>query len=117
VEHGTPRRVPRRVVDRWYDDYDRETRWAIIRLYRATSNPSGLGYELVRALRPLDRPALVIWGRHDRYLPLWLAERQREAFPSARVVVLADSGHFPLADDPAGVQNALLPFVREHLVG
>jgi len=76
-----------------------------------------LGYDLARALRPLDRPALVIWGSHDRYLPLWLAERQREAFPSASVVVLADSGHFPFADDPAGVQNALLPFVREHLVG
>jgi len=117
VQYGCPRRLPRHVVDRWYDDHDWRTRRAILKLYRATGDPSRLGYEQASALRPLGRPALVIWGAHDRYLPLWLAERQRAAFPGARVVVLADSGHFPLADDPAGVQNALLPFVREHLVG
>jgi pimeloyl-ACP methyl ester carboxylesterase len=117
VERDTPRRVPQQFVDRWYGDYDWRTRRAILRLYRATSDPSGLGYDLARVLRLLDRPALVIWGRHDRYLPLWMAERQREAFPSARVVVLDDSGHFPFADDPAGVQNALLPFVRQQLAG
>ncbi len=28
------------------------------------------GQRLAAALRPLDRPALVLWGRHDPYLPV-----------------------------------------------
>jgi pimeloyl-ACP methyl ester carboxylesterase len=115
VQHGSPSKIPRHIVDRWYDNYDWRTRRAILRLYRATGDPSGMGYAQAKALRPLDRPALVIWGKHDRYLPLWLAERQRDAFPSAHVLVLEDSGHFPFADDPSAVADAMLPFVREHM--
>ena len=117
ARYRSPRGLPWRFVDRMYDDYDRGTRRAILKLYRATGDPSGLGYALAAALRPLDRPALVVWGRHDPYLPLRLAERQREAFPSARVVVLEHSGHFPFADDPSGLRDALLPFLRQHLAG
>ena len=38
-----------------------------------------------RALAPLDRPALVLWGAHDPHLRVEHAERQREAFPHAEV--------------------------------
>jgi pimeloyl-ACP methyl ester carboxylesterase len=115
VQYGNPRRLPRRFVDRMYDDYDRGTRRAILRLYRATDDPSRLGHDLAADLRPLRRPALVIWGKRDPYLPAWLAERQRDAFPDARVVFLGNSGHWPFVDDVAGVRKALLPFVREQL--
>jgi pimeloyl-ACP methyl ester carboxylesterase len=70
---------------------------------------------LGRALRPLDRPALVVWGRHDPYLPVGLAERQREAFPRARVEILDGSGHWPFADDPDRVAKLVVPFLREQL--
>jgi hypothetical protein len=50
---------------------------------------------LSAALRPLDRPALVVWGRKDPYLPVEQAERQRETFPRARVVVLRGWGNLP----------------------
>jgi pimeloyl-ACP methyl ester carboxylesterase len=115
VRRTIPPRLPRRVVDRWFDDYDWGTRRAILRLYRATDDPSRLGYEHASDLRPLARPALVIWGARDRYLPLWLAERQRDAFPTARIVVLNQSGHFPFIDAPTAVQDAMVPFIREHL--
>lgn len=110
------RRLPQAFVDRMYDDYDWRTRRAILRLYRATE-PSAVGYAQARALRQLGRPALVIWGRQDRYMPLWLAERQRDAFPTARIVMLENSGHFPFADNPGGVCDAILPFLHEHVSG
>jgi pimeloyl-ACP methyl ester carboxylesterase len=114
VQAHCPRRVPPGYVDRWYREYDRATRRAILKLYRAT-DPSAVAHVQARALRVLDRPALVIWGKQDPYLPVWLAERQRDAFPSAQIAVLVNSGHFPFADDPGGVRDALLPFVRQQL--
>ncbi len=65
LRHGNPRRLPRAFVDRMYADLDRGTKRAILALYRATDDPAGDSVRLGAALRPLDRPTLVIWGRHD----------------------------------------------------
>ncbi|HZU61712.1 MAG TPA: alpha/beta fold hydrolase, partial [Solirubrobacteraceae bacterium] len=112
LRHGNPRGLPRAFVDRMYDDMDAGTSRAILRLYRSTNDPSGAGRRQAEALAPLDRPALVIWGAHDPYLPVALAERQREAFPSAQVEILPDSGHWPFADDPEAVGRLAEPFLR-----
>jgi pimeloyl-ACP methyl ester carboxylesterase len=71
-----------------------------------------VGRRHANALRPLDRPALVIWGAHDPYIPVAWAARQREAFPSAEIAVLDDSGHWPFADDPEAVGRLVEPFLR-----
>jgi len=113
-KHGNPRGLPREFVAQMFDDYDRGTRRAVLKLYRATSDP-GRMEEMAQALRPLARPALVVWGKHDPYIPVRYAERQREVFPSAKVVVLERSGHWPFADDPDAVAQAVLPFLREQL--
>jgi pimeloyl-ACP methyl ester carboxylesterase len=115
AQYRNPPRLPRQFLDRMFDDYDRGTRRAILKLYRATDDPSQLSYELAQALRPLQRPALVIWGTRDPYLPVWLAERQRAAFPAARMILLENSGHWPMVDNAPRVRTALLPFVREQL--
>ncbi len=112
LRHGNPRGLPRAFVDRMYDDTDAGTSRAILRLYRATADPAGMGRRQADALRPLDRPALVLWGAHDPYLPVALAHRQREAFPSAEIEILPDSGHWPFADDPDAVGRVVEPFLR-----
>jgi pimeloyl-ACP methyl ester carboxylesterase len=113
LRHGNPRGLPPAFVDRMYDDFDTGTRRAVLRLYRAT-DPRGFA-ALGPPLRRLHRPALVVWGAHDPYLPVAYASRQREVFPDARVVVLDGSGHWPFADDPAAVAAAVIPFLREQL--
>ena len=42
-------------------------------------------------------------------------ERQREAFPSAEIAILEDSGHWPFADDPDGVGRHVEPFLSATL--
>lgn len=110
---GNPRGLPRAFVDRMYDDFDAGTKRAILKLYRATSDIDGFSKRLHDALRPLDLPALVVWGLADIYLPGRYARAQLETFPRARIVELGDSGHFPYADNPEAVAAALLPFLRE----
>jgi pimeloyl-ACP methyl ester carboxylesterase len=112
---GNPRGLPRAFVDRMYDDFDRPTRRAVLDLYRSVS-PTNAEAQIA-ALRLLDRPALVLWGADDPYLPARFAERQRDAFPSAEVVVLRDSGHWPFVDAAGAVAERLAAFladVREH---
>jgi pimeloyl-ACP methyl ester carboxylesterase len=97
-----------------YDDMDGDTKRAILALYRATDDPGGEPARMLSAaLRPLDRPVLVVWGSNDPYIPVEQAERQRETFPSARVVVLDRSGHWPFVDDLEGVADPVLEFLRE----
>jgi pimeloyl-ACP methyl ester carboxylesterase len=115
LKHGNPRGLPRPFMDRMYDDLDGGTRRAILRLYRATRHVADLGRRQADALRGLDRPVLVLWGEHDPYLPLALAERQREVFPNMQLGVLEHSGHWPFADDPEGVAERVVPFLRLHL--
>jgi pimeloyl-ACP methyl ester carboxylesterase len=112
VHGGNPRGLPRAFLDRLYDDADAGTKRAVLRMYRATGDPSAIGRRHADVLRPLDRPALVIWGAHDPYLPVALAPRQHEAFPSAEIEILDDSGHWPYADNPEAVGRLVEPFLQ-----
>jgi pimeloyl-ACP methyl ester carboxylesterase len=111
LNRNEPRGLPRDFVEAMYDHYDRRTRKAVLALYRDTDDPGSAAPELTKLLAPRDIPALVVWGEHDAYLPSSYAERQREAFPSADVHVLAASGHWPFADAPETVERLLAKFL------
>jgi pimeloyl-ACP methyl ester carboxylesterase len=109
-------RLTRDQVDRIYDaSRSWATKRAVRKLYRAT--PAASLADPAAALRPLDRPALVIWGAKDAYLPLEQAERQRQAFPSAQVELLDGHGHWVMLEAPARVASLVIPFLRRQLQG
>jgi pimeloyl-ACP methyl ester carboxylesterase len=115
MQKSSPRGLPPEFVDKMYDDYDRETRRTVLKLYRATPDPGATAQELGPALAALHKPALVVWGGKDPYITADFAERQREFFDVDRVVLLADSGHWPFQDDPQGVAGPVLAYLREQL--
>lgn len=116
LKHGNPRGLPDWYIDRVHAALsDRRTQRAVLRLYRASDHPGRSAEVLAAALRPLRLPALVVWGKHDPYLPMRLAHRQREVFPDAAVVILDDSGHWPFIDDPHAVTRAVVPFLRSQV--
>lgn len=112
LNRNEPRGLPREFVDGMYDHYDRRTRRAVLKLYRATPDPGGMSENLIGLLAPRDIPALVVWGEHDAYLPSSYAAEQRRAFPSADVHVLPASGHWPFADAPETVERLLVEFLQ-----
>lgn len=107
-----PRGLPTDFVDQMYDNIDRRTKAAVLRLYRDAKKIGKTSKRLVAPLAEADIAALVIWGEGDSYLPTSLATRQKEAFPSAEVHLLPDSGHWPFIDDPATVTRLLTEFLR-----
>ncbi len=114
VKRGGGRPVPREAIDRMWHDYDRGTRNAVLKLYRATP-PKKVVPASEEFFAELDRPALVVWGRRDAYIPVRFAEAHRRAFPHARYVYLDRSGHWPYLDDPGRVAEAVLPFLRQQI--
>ncbi|MEX1219187.1 MAG: alpha/beta hydrolase [Solirubrobacterales bacterium] len=112
ISSPEPRGLPAAFIDEMYDNLDRRTRSAVLRLYRDQKKIGKTSKLLVPALAAADIPALVIWGGGDTYLPVPLAERQKEAFPSASVHVLPGSGHWPFIDDPTTVARLLMEFLR-----
>ncbi|MDL9948262.1 alpha/beta hydrolase [Gordonia sp. ABSL11-1] len=104
--------VPRATVRGWKAEFDRGQRRALHRMYKA--NPVDVGAPFIEPLSRLSRPALVIWGGHDKFVPVGKAD-QRVAFPEAKVVILPASGHYPHLDDPESVRAHVIPFLRQHL--
>jgi len=114
---ANPKGLPLEFVDKMYDDYDRETRRTVLRLYRATPDPGATAQELGPPLAALRKPALVVWGAKDPYITADFAERQREFFDVERVVLLPESGHWPFQDDPQGVAEPVLAYLSERIGG
>jgi pimeloyl-ACP methyl ester carboxylesterase len=115
MRDGQDRRpLPPSFVDRLYDDLDRATRCTVIKVYRGAgaAQVNAWGRAQAKVLSARRRPALIVWGGRDPYLPVSMAARQREVFPGAALRVFGDSGHWPFADDPARTASVLLPFVR-----
>jgi pimeloyl-ACP methyl ester carboxylesterase len=106
-----PKGLPEEFMDRMYDQYDRRTKKAVLKLYRSADDPGAAASEFSAWMAPKDIPALVIWGQGDAYLPSGYAARQREAFPSAEVHVLPGSGHWPFVDAADAVRELLLGFL------
>lgn len=115
IKLGNPQ-LPDDFVDAMYDDYDEGTRRAVLSLYRATPDVGAVTVALSERLQPLQRPALVIWGRHDPYIDATYATRQAGTFAVKDVVVLA-GGHWPFAEDPQAVLNEMIPFLRARIGG
>jgi pimeloyl-ACP methyl ester carboxylesterase len=116
LRHGNPRGLPLDVMRRMYRDYrNPAVQLAVLRLYRATDELAVSSVRLQCRLRALDRPALVVWGARDPYISVHYAHAQRQTFPNAEIVVLPDSGHWPMIDDPVAVEQPVLRFLRSQL--
>lgn len=67
--------------------------------------------EPVSALRALDLPCLVLWGKRDRFFPFKVARRLQRDLPDARLVGIDDAGHFLQEEQPDAITRALLAFL------
>lgn len=112
INNGQQRPLPQTFVDRMYAEYDRPTRCAILSTYRSVDDVDAYARRQAAILRRRARPALVIWGAHDPYLPTELAYRQRDVFPGAKVHVFDDAAHWPFVDDPDRTAKLVVPFLR-----
>jgi pimeloyl-ACP methyl ester carboxylesterase len=63
------------------------------------------------ALQDIKAPTLIIWKRHDPYLPLALARRAETMIPGASLAVIPGYGHAPHAENSEAFSTLLLDFL------
>ncbi len=61
--------------------------------------------------RDIDVPTLLLWGSHDRVVPLAVARRLAREIPRARVKIVRRCGHLPAEEWPDATAAELLAFV------
>lgn len=114
IQAHNPRPLPEEMLQRDYDLYDRATRCAILKGYRA-SDPAAFARRHAEVLRPYDKPALAIFGDRDPFVHVHNAATVRDTFPSAAVHVFRESGHWPFVDEEDRTVRLVRRFLRRSL--
>jgi pimeloyl-ACP methyl ester carboxylesterase len=102
----------RRVPAGWSADQDRLSRrpdflWNSLHVLRAVVDRSGQREVLRDRLPELATPTLIVWGEHDRVIPLAHARDAIGRPRRGRLVVIPDCGHLPQVERPELFLEAL----------
>lgn len=72
-----------------------------------------LNADISPRLGAITAPTLVVWGQHDRLLPLEMGRQIQSRIPDARLAVIAGAGHNPMWERPAAFNKAVLNFLED----
>jgi Predicted hydrolases or acyltransferases (alpha/beta hydrolase superfamily) len=103
------RAAPAGFVEGFWPLWDRDTRRAVLRLYRS-AGPDELAAAGLR-LGEITCPALVIWGASDPYLPAGFGRAYAERLPGAELWEVSEAGHWPWIDQPQ-IIDRVVSFVQ-----
>jgi len=67
-------------------------------------------FDYTGRLAAFDKPVLVLWGRKDVIVTEVMARETEAAFPKARLEILEELGHSPMAEDPDGFTRIVTAF-------
>jgi pimeloyl-ACP methyl ester carboxylesterase len=69
--------------------------------------------DLTAELKKIQADMMIIWGEHDRLLPLRMGVEMHRHLPGAKFVMVPGAGHNPMWDRPQAFHDAVLPFLQE----
>jgi pimeloyl-ACP methyl ester carboxylesterase len=64
------------------------------------------------ALQNIDTPCLLIWGEHDKVVPLEIGKRLSKDLPNSELIVLKNTGHLVQEEKPVEVWEAIQTFIE-----
>jgi pimeloyl-ACP methyl ester carboxylesterase len=68
--------------------------------------------KLIARYKQIRSPVLLLWGSHDRIVPISLAARLKAAIPGARYKVVPSCGHAPQEEEPQETLFRINEFLR-----
>jgi len=71
--------------------------------------------DILGRIAAIRAPTLILCGTEDRSTEPVHSQRIADRIPGARLVLVAGAGHLSALEQPAKVNEVLVPFVREHL--
>jgi pimeloyl-ACP methyl ester carboxylesterase len=70
--------------------------------------------ELVAKFKNISVPTLLLWGRHDRVVPVRVGELLNQAIPNSVLEVFEDCGHIPQEEQPQKTIARISQFLEGH---
>ncbi len=61
-------------------------------------------------IKEIQQPTLILWGEQDRLIPIHNTYRFHNDLPNNTLVILKNSGHVPMEENPKESLNAVLQF-------
>ncbi len=89
---------------------DLEGRRAYLRAARALDFRDTM--RIADDLKKLEKPALLIWGSEDEYLPPRRGEQLKQAIKDAKLILLSDAGHFSPEDQPEAIAAIIRGYIE-----
>jgi pimeloyl-ACP methyl ester carboxylesterase len=63
-------------------------------------------------IKKIQQPTLIIWGEQDKLIPIHNAYRFHDDLPNDTLVILKNSGHVPMEENPKESLDAVLQFLK-----
>ncbi|MEO9601155.1 alpha/beta hydrolase [Parasphingorhabdus sp.] len=60
----------------------------------------------------LQMPVLLLWGEHDKIIPMSHAKAFEAAIPGSKLITYADAGHLPMEETPAQVARDIDDWIQ-----
>jgi haloalkane dehalogenase len=98
------------LADYWKAFADDRRRLAQLELYRSGDFEKLVPFE--GRVAALHLPALIVWGRQDRFAGVAMAQRFHEELPGSELTILEEAGHFVWDDEPVQTSTLLVDFLR-----
>jgi pimeloyl-ACP methyl ester carboxylesterase len=67
----------------------------------------------IQELAEMGIPTLIVWGRHDKAIPLKLGQEMHRILKSSRLEIFEDSGHEPHDEEPEKFNRVILDFLTK----
>ena len=96
---------PTSLLEQW--DLNREM------TFRIAWKPYMYNPTLPHLLSGVRTPALIVWGRGDKIVPLECGEGYARALPQSRLTVVEKSGHFVDMEQPEALARLILEFAAQ----
>jgi pimeloyl-ACP methyl ester carboxylesterase len=96
---------PTSLLEQW--DLNREM------TFRIAWKPYMYNPTLPHLLGGVRTPALIVWGRGDKIVPLECGETYAKALPKSRLAVVERSGHFVDMEQPEALAKLIMEFAAE----
>jgi 4,5:9,10-diseco-3-hydroxy-5,9,17-trioxoandrosta-1(10),2-diene-4-oate hydrolase len=109
-----PALIPDDLVEALYQERRRSgNKEALLRMLRAGVTLRGVKSPMVMKdqLGSLSAPTLVLWGRHDRVVPLAHGEEAARRLPQGRIHVFEECGHWPHIERQEEFNRVLVEFL------
>lgn len=106
--YGDPEKVTDEMVEVYFDMTNREgNREALADRMDDFGSPGPW-----KKVPSIHAPTLVIWGKHDRLIPLKNGRRFHRDLPDSRLVIFPEAGHMPMEEIPRKSAEDAEKFIR-----